>query len=577
MSGSYLIIVGHRALDHHAAAGLTLSHEQNHVAVWTDRPVIPFGGLGCAIGHVFSKCANATPICQFDAIQSRGLETSAGHSLITDFWGGHISLLGLKTDEIVILRDPSGSVPCYFGRTKAGIALSSDAWRLVSLIGASRPIDYSELARFLAFPQQSVRTTCIKDIHELLPGEALTLKDQVLGFESWWSPCNFIGASTRTAAQDVELLGRTVQDCVARWASCFDNIVLGVSGGLDSSIVGEACVSAGRSVRCLTMVGPDSSSDETNYARTLTDALSLPLSIHRYDLDAIDIDRTVLGHLPRPLGAYFQQGLEQAHVTLAREQPIDAFFTGHGGDNVFCSIRSAAPLLDRLHDDGIGSGALKTLRDLAELTGASFATIVRLAFRIERHRYRPARWRADLTGLNENIVQHLSWPGPVHPWIEFARGATPGKRAHLAMISSALSSMELYDRRWSPPQIAPLLSQPVIETCLSIPSWRWIADGVDRSIARRAFRGSLPDVLLDRTSKGGPDGFMHSIYRLKGSELKAMLKNGLLMANGVLDPSFVDQPDDPTWRGKPRARRMMSLGIAEAWAQHWASLENFAS
>lgn len=572
MSGSYLVGIGKRATSESASVGLAHCYEQRRAAIWTDGLVIPLGSLGCVIGHLFPKRPGAAPLSQFDPAQYHELEESAGRILLTDFWGGYIALLAFSTGEMAILRDPSGAVPCYYGRSNGGITVSSDAWRVVSQSDAVTPVDYVELTRFLAAPHEGGRSTCLKGIHELLPGEALVIKDQSIEIQGWWSPWSFARSSSRNSLEeDAAKLGHTIRDCVGRWASCFDNIVLGVSGGLDSSIVAETCAAAGRRPRCLTMVGPDPSGDESGYARSLTGALSLPLSIHQYDLGAIDLGRTVLAHLPRPLGAYFLQGLEQAHVTLAREQPIDALFTGHGGDNVFCSIRSVAPLLDRLQDEGIGPGILRTWRDLADLTGASFATILRLAFRVARQRRQPVRRRTDVTGLSKEMAQcSLATSRPTHPWVDPSADSPPGKRAHVAMLASALSSAEFYDRGRCPPQVAPLLSQPVLEICLSIPSWQWIEGGIDRSVARCAFRDSLPDILLDRTSKGGPDGFMHAIYRAREQELKAILRGGLLMAHGVLDPAYIDQPDDPTWQGKPRARRMMSLGIAEAWARGWS-------
>src|SRR3546814_984119 len=74
----------------------------------------------------------------------------------------------------------------------------------------------------------------------------------------------------------------------------------------------------------------------------------------------------------------------------------------------------------------------------------------------------------------------------------------PGKAAHVAMLARAQKSIELYPRADAPPQIVPLLSQPVVELCLSIPTWQWVHGGRDRAVARAAFAGILPDLLVER-------------------------------------------------------------------------------
>src|SRR3546814_10817974 len=52
--------------------------------------------------------------------------------------------------------------------------------------------------------------------------------------------------------------------------------------------------------------------------------------------------------------------------------------------------------------------------------------------------------------------------------------------------------MEAQDRRFPFDPVHPLMSQPIIEACLSVPSWEACRGGSDRSFTRRAFTGDLP-------------------------------------------------------------------------------------
>src|SRR3546814_16146244 len=84
--------------------------------------------------------------------------------------------------------------------------------------------------------------------------------------------------------------------------------------------------------------------------------------------------------------------------------------------------------------------------------------------------------------------------------------------------------VELYPRAVSPPHIAPLLSQPIVELCLSIPTWMWISGGLNRAVARKAFEGRLPAIITRRTHKGGPGGFDLAIYRRNRAALLEHLR-----------------------------------------------------
>ncbi|MGK4422636.1 asparagine synthase-related protein, partial [Klebsiella pneumoniae] len=72
----------------------------------------------------------------------------------------------------------------------------------------------------------------------------------------------------------------------------------------------------------------------------------------------------------------------------------------------------------------------------------------------------------------------------------------------------AQSYVEGHDPQDLLPTVSPLLSQPLVETCLGVPSWLWFEGGRNRVVARRAFAGDLPADVIWRRSKGTPDSFV---------------------------------------------------------------------
>src|SRR3546814_10134636 len=166
--------------------------------------------------------------------------------------------------------------------------------------------------------------------------------------------------------------------------------------------------------------------------------------------------------------------------------PIDAHFSGNGGGGIFCSIRSAVPRLDQFLSKGPRTALGKTVRDISSLTGANTVTVLRHA--VLRHRRSGGAHlpRYNVLGLEGEMLARIESQSFSHPWLLAPADALPGKTVHVAFLMRAQKSLELYPRRSAPPHIAPLLSQPIVELCLSIPTWHWIADGRARAVARAA-------------------------------------------------------------------------------------------
>jgi len=256
------------------------------------------------------------------------------------------------------------------------------------------------------------------------------------------------------------------------------------------------------------------------------------------------------------------------------KQPISAYFSGNGGDNVFCSLSSGAPLADRWLTYGPGPGSIATLRDLADLTGSGLIAVAREGWVRMRRRSGGHRVRRDLSGLGAVGLAAAMTGDDTHPWLIAPTGTLPGKAAHVAMLARAQKSIELYPRADAPPQIAPLLSQPVAELCLSIPSWQWVHGGRDRAVARAAFTGILPELLLERTTKGSPSGFIRRVYETQGKAARALLEGGKLIGAKLVDPGWIERAAAADWQDDGSDLRILSFAAAEAWVRWWTSKED---
>lgn len=536
--------------------------------LWTAAPVIELGGAGWIVGPVFRRAMPSGRITDLDPAECHAIVTTRGQALLDRYWGGYVALLIGGDGTVSVMRDPSGMMPCYVRRGESLVTIASDMTALAAR--GQVTFDYCALARMFAGIDTIGRRTGIAGIEELLPGERLRIASTRTHIEQAWIPWDHVSpVKGRDFEEAAEILGAKLKDNIGTWSTCFDQILVGVSGGLDSSIVAAALGPRTPHLRCLTMVEPGSDGDERRYVDALIQKLGVHLDAPTYDLDAVNVMRPVLPHFPLPYAAHFFQAIAAEHRRIAIAEPVNAYFSGNGGDNVFCSLNSAAPFADRLLANGPGPGLIATARDLADLTGSGLIEVVRQGWARIRRRRGGHRVRRDLSGLGREGVAAAMAEEDRHPWLTAPPGTLPGKAAHVAMLARAQKSIELYPRADEPPQIAPLLSQPIVELCLSIPSWQWVRGGRDRAVARAAFAGILPDLLLERTTKGSPSGFIQRIYDAQGAAARSMLMGGQLVEAGLVDSRWLAQSSDGDWLDDGRHLRILTFAAAEAWIRWW--------
>jgi asparagine synthase (glutamine-hydrolysing) len=536
--------------------------------VWSGLPLISLGPAGCISGYLFRRESPCSRIIELDTSAQQRIIATRGASLLEEYWGGYVALFSDPSGTVHLLRDPSGMLPCYIARSGPCVRAASDMPVLVEPGGGS--VDFSVIARMFASVDALGRKTGIVGIEELLPGERLIAAETGTAINVAWSPYDHVRKRPKLSFADTaELLSSTVKDTVGAWTSCFDSILLGVSGGVDSSIVAASAVPRTPGLRCLTMAEPGTDGDERRYAEALVGKLGVGLDARLYDLGTIDLARPVLPHCPIPSGSHLMQAIEAVHAALDDEKPINAYLTGNGGDNVFCNMHSAAPLADRLLALGPTPGLFATARDLADLTGSPLGAVWAHGWRRVWNRGNSHPIRLDLSGLTAEAGTAALDTADRHPWLAAPLGTLPGKKAYVAMLARAQKSIELYPRNSAPPQIAPLLSQPILELGLSIPTWYAVRGGRDRAVARAAYTTDLPPLVVERRTKGSPSGFLRRLFDAHMPAALELLRGGRLVEAGLLDPAYLDRTANAAWTDDGRDHRILALCGAETWVRWW--------
>ena len=522
---------------------------------------------GLILGPIFRRGAG-----QLDGRPDPAMKIDAeGRTLIDDHWGGYVAFLAPGAAETVdIVRAPFGSLACYYVEKGGVLALSSHADLLVAAGLIEAEIDRAALVGHLVRPEIRTSRTALAGLKELPGGYRLRIGKRGVQIEELWSPWCFTARSRQV--RDFGTASASVRDAVlgatGAWASVADHGLLTLSGGLDSSIVAACLSTCGAHFSCLTLRTDDAAGDELHYARAVASQLGVPLIDRRFTLADVDVERSDAAHLPRPLARSFAQGYERVRDAVARDVGATHYFNGGGGDNVFCLLQSGAPVADRLLEGDV-IGAWHTLNHMCRVTNSDYPAVLKRAFaKLPRSR-RHYRWRSETDFLSPEAG---ALPAPSHLWLHEHPSGVPGKAAHVALLIAFQNHVEGFASELTTMHISPLVSQPVIEACLRVPSWLWCEGGINRAVARAAFADRLPALTIQRRTKGTPDGFAAALFAAQRDKIREMLADGVLARFAIIDREAVlSRLAEPGLLRGLDYLRLLFLTDVEAWARTWTT------
>ena len=526
-------------------------------------------GRGVVLGSVYERgsylARRTTPDAEQDAIL-----TSRGERLLGMNWGNYVAILVDGTGgDVDVLRSPFGSLPCYFTVLHGVAAFASDLAMMRSAGWQTTGVSWRAVVHHLIASDLTSGATCLDDVLELRGGERIHVGDRLEEPETLWWPQDQVRPNSWSGdIVESSRRNRDAADTVVRCvAGGFDHPLLLMSGGLDSSVVAACLSSTGRRLSALNLVSRDPSGDERGYARAAAAHLNIPLVEAIRDVRNVDIGKSDAAHLPRPSARAFTQDSRRAVEAVAAELGADGIIDGAGGDNVFCSLQSAAPVADAyLAGNGLGV-VVETARNISGIAEASVPRVLaHTARRVLRRR--AYRWPADKSLLDRSAAEI---PLASHPWLEPAKGVMPGKMGQIGLLVAAQSWAERLDPQARVPSASPLVSQPLAEVCLRVPTWFWYEDGRNRAAARRAFANRLPAEIIARRSKSSPDSFVAELFEHNRPAIAAMLLDGKLAGNGIIDRKAVERTlNDSRPAHGETFRRIMRLVDAEAWLAVWS-------
>lgn len=366
-----------------------------------------------------------------------------------------------------------------------------------------------------------------------------------------------------------------VAKCVQSWAMCRRSILHELSGGLDSSIVLAHVASAPSAPRiaCCTHVTDSSDGDERRYARLMArharvPLVELPLRARSWNR----IEDLAQVHDPiSPQFTTFQCSAESEIRELIETESFDCTFSGQGGDQLFHRTIPAITAADYTWVHRLHPRSLAVILETAQVSGQPLWSIARAAIEYGCFHRPYDVWRESQ--ISRFIrAPPVDVPKSCHPWLVDHGRLPPAK---LLQVVCATEAQTLFATpRPYVDQIHPLISQPLLECCLQIPTYVLSHGGTDRTIARAAFRDILPPEIAQRSSKGAVTGLFYEAVYGNRQRIRPFLLDGLLAEEGLLDRRELERTlDDPATIAHGRSLIPIATAtICEMWLRTATSL-----
>lgn len=547
-------------------------------------------GAGVALGRLFksggpggnSSRAPAT----FDARESSAILMSGGRHLFEKYWGRYVVFLRDKqNDATLVLRDPTAGIPCLtmsVDNVDVYVSLAEDAASL-----APRPltINWDYIKAHLCYQRLEYEGTGLNEITQLVCGECIELRRGKKSRRFVWNP--FDVARTDPLEDPVhatEVLRETAKDVIRTWASCHDSLVLTLSGGLDSTIVLTCLKDMPNRPRitCVNYFSEGSDENERVFARISAGLAGCELLERERDRSLSFEPLRTIPRGPTPVNYRYFLENSRKEGELATELNATALFSGEGGDQMFYQARAMFTGGDYL----VRHGLLSLFTPAMFLAALDGARVDRLSvWRVLREALKQVpmgkRWNMQEDAarfkalIPEEIVsetrENIQF---LHPMFRSTDGLTPsGKLWHAYQL---VFPMDFYDPIGLPngvERVPSLLSQPLIEVCLRIPTWTLVSGGWDRAIARRAFQHEAPREIIMRRTKGGVDEYTRMVLQSNAPYVREMVLDGFLVRQKLIDRAKLEDilSGRPTRINTGPVELYDCVGV-ESWLRRWITL-----
>lgn len=542
-----------------------------------EKVTISYDKKSLLCGRLFLK-ATGEPVT-VHSLDSEAIKRSHGKVLAEQYWGRYL-FITFDDNGITFYRDPQGLSVLYYTQIEDGYLFSTSLAPLVDTLSYQIDFNWTYLTSFIASNHQLTSVTPFKGVYEILPGCSTQLSRGVSPkISQFWDPTALVSTYIEDETSLQQKIYDTARMNLSSWVYGATKINLQLSGGLDSSSLLGLLRESGyqepiQAVNLYDSVFADA--DERDYAQDVCDLYQVPVSYidmhERLPFGEVSITE----RYDRPSSALLDTRAGQAILALEQIEKNDERLCGQGGDHLFLAPPPQEALLDYILGhrlQGIGT----VLKDLCafyrmpylSLLGSSVRKYV--SYRRGTLNYLPhaevsVAWMTDdfRNMVDSSIFKPIFW--------ESLKKVHPGKAQHILAILSSTLYIDRGSLIPGKPIINPLLSQPLVELALSIPTYQSFRKGYDRYQYRKSMDKHLKGKFIWRTSKGGTTGSLIAGARLHFEKLRPLLLEGQFVQRGYIEREKLNYALLELRGGKTdNVWPLLNLFFVEKWLDSWKS------
>lgn len=414
----------------------------------------------------------------------------AGAQLLGDFV---LVLSDEPSGRVVVIRDPMGQRPLFYGVGVRGVVFGSESQQVVRHPAIRAEPNEGMIAEYLTGNPETVTETLWSGVERLAPAHALEITGASVRERRYWDfdP----GASIRYArdeeyAEHLRELFMHAVDCRVR-----DEEAVGVmlSGGIDSSAIAGAAqaigVANGRApVHAFTLAFPGRPCDETVYSRTVIEKWALKATCadaHPPARDDLLRQSSQYSDVPAHPNSLVADRLRAA----AAAADLRTLLTGFGGDDFFTGD---LPPTELLREGKVIAWGRAIVSPLLSVRARAVLRPVLGARPIRRPWIQPAL--AARTNLEDRLARRADLPFPTREQQNIHREVTSLQQILGDEMEERAASVAGVDQR------SPFYDRRVAEFGLAVPTSQRSDGHAIKIVLRCALSDFLPPLVAARTT-----------------------------------------------------------------------------
>lgn len=462
-----------------------------------------------------------------------------------------VAVIDARARRVVLARDAMGIRPLYYRRTPSSLLFASDIKTLLAgpdFVASPNKQLLAELLLRRTHRRPSDGATLFAGVSQVPPAHVAIFTAADEGIHRYWDFDRRATTGCRSFDEYAEAFRHHFQRAVKRRVRSGYPVAVAVSGGLDSSaIFCEASAHAETPLVGLTYTTHDGgASDESRYVAEVERACGR--AIRRVDTPAEGLlfqSAEMVHAVEAPMlnGQWFRGDRLNKAVTAAGARTL---LTGHWGDQI---LFDQAYLVDLLR----GGRLLAVNAHLNEYRrwypGARHEFLTQFGSDVLEHAL--PHWAR---GAVRGVSRRWQRPAPWDDWYceSLRREARPDAFAHDAGATALANALYREVRsqyhhlclewnakvgaRYGFEPAFPFLDRDLVEFLIGVPGTVLVRDGVPKALLRESLRGTMPDAILRRRTKGDFTEGVNRSTRQDFSALTAMLgPDALVIQLGYVD------------------------------------------